>query len=138
MKSTKIAIIALLAYVGFGFTTIPGGEQQVKVSVGWEFKNLVEGFDHDCKTELYIDGTLVATSSVTKESKANSVSATTSRGKHEIKVINYAFYEGNWEEHTVANNYSIDATYTDNINCKKKNTKIHLIFDIDKGTSVKK
>lgn len=116
---------------------VPAAKGDVKITVKWTFENIVEGYDHDTKTELYVDGKLVATSTVTKESKSNSVSAIVSKGRHTIKVVNYAYYDGQWEEHTIANTYSIDCLYESEINCKKKNNKINLVFDINSGTSRK-
>lgn len=118
--------------------SIPGGKDDVKVTVSWKFLNLVEGYDHDSKCEIYIDGNLVATSSVSKESKPNSVSFNVSKGSHTIKVVNYAYYEGTWEEHTIANNYSIDCLYENRMTFNKRKNKLPLVFDIDKGTSLAK
>ena len=135
MRNVKVLILGLIALVVSSFTSVEkGGEKTVKVTVAWEFKNIVEGYDHNSKTELYIDGKLVATSSEKRESKPNSVSTTTTKGRHDIKVINYAEYEGTWEAHTIANNYSIDCTYEENINLNKKNNNIRLVFDVDSGT----
>jgi hypothetical protein len=135
MRNVKVLILGIIAVVASSFTLIEnGGEKTVNVTVAWEFKGIVDGYDHNTKTELYIDGKLVATSTEKKESKPNSVSATTTRGSHDIKVINYAQYEGSWEAHTIANNYSIDCTYQETVNCKKKNNNIRLLFDLDSGT----
>ena len=49
--------------------------------------------------------------------------------------MNYADYEGNWEEHTTDNEYSIDAMYEEDITLSKSYS-IHLIFDIDKGETI--
>lgn len=116
---------------------IPPAKGNVTITVKWSFKNIVEGYDHDTKTELYVDGKLMATSTVTKESQPNSVSAVVPKGQHKIKVVNYAYYDGVWEEHTIENTYSIDCLYEADINCRKKNNKVTLVFDIDAGTSVK-
>lgn len=72
-------------------------DKMVKVTVKWQFKNIVDGYNYDTKTELYVDGQLAATSTVTKESKPNSVSARVTPGVHDIFVVNYALYKGNWE-----------------------------------------
>lgn len=114
-----------------------GSDKEVKVQVGWVFKNVEKGYDHDNKSELYIDGKLVATSGVTRETKKNKVVAKTTPGVHSIKVVNYALYEGKWEAHTIANNYSIDCIYETNLDCSKKNNKIGIIFDVDSGTIIK-
>lgn len=104
-----------------------------KLTVKWSFLNIVEGYDHDTKCTVFIDGKEVITSSVTKESQPNSITIKVSKGNHDVKVINYASYEGKWEEHTIEHDYSIDCTYENKISIKKK-TEITLLFDIDTGT----
>ncbi|MBK7211819.1 MAG: hypothetical protein IPH88_00675 [Bacteroidales bacterium] len=127
MKKTAIIVGILLC-----FALVPAIAQKTgKITVKSQFKGIVEGYDHTCKTQLFVDGRLVASSEEGLESKPSSFSAVVPRGRHDIKIVNYAFYEGNWEEHTKENNYSIDASYEGSVNLKKKLT-ITLVFDIDK------
>ena len=138
-KFVNITLFMLLAVTSsFAGTPNAPKEKTVTLTVSYEFKGIVDGYDHENKTELYVDGQLVATSTVKKESEKNSVSAVVSKGKHDIKVINYALYEGVWEEHTIANNYSQDCKYETSINVTKKKSKIKLLFDIDNGTKLVK
>ena len=51
-------------------------------------------------------------------------------GYHELRIVNWALCEGTWEEHTIENEYSIDATYEEGHTFKK----LYLAFDIDNGT----
>ena len=46
-------------------------------------------------------------------------------------------YDGNWEEHTIANEYSIDALYEGEIKLKKEVT-INLVFDITEEKTIAK
>lgn len=121
-----------LSMVGIANAQTEG--KPVKFTVSYSFKGIVDGYDHICKTEVYIDGTLVGTTSEKKESEGNSLTVTTSKGKHTVKVINYAYYEGVWEAHTIENNYSQDCRYEDEMNLTKKKNKLVLLFDIDNGT----
>ncbi len=137
----KRLLTILLLATGFALQAsepVPAAEKLVKLTVKWSFENIVEGYDHDTKTELYVDGNLVATSTVTKESKPNSVSTDVTPGMHQVRIVNYAMYEGNWEVHSISNNYSIDCLYEEYINCKKKKNTVVLVFDINSGTSRKK
>lgn len=141
MKKIAGILMICATFVAFGFTSPKSpeaGEKMVTLTVGYTFSGIVDGYDHMNKSELYVDGKLVATSSVKEESKPNSVSATVTKGSHNIKVLNYAMYEGEWEVHSIANNYSQDCMYEANVNCKKKNTKIKLLFDLDNGTKLVK
>ena len=101
------------------------------MSIDWQFTGVIDGYDHDSKVEVYIDDVLAATSTVAKQSKKNSLTVITTRGTHKVRIVNFALYENQWEEHSRTNDYSLDAIYDSNLKLKKKN-KISLIFDIDK------
>lgn len=88
------------------------GYSQVNLTIDFKFINIEEGYDHQCKTQVLIDGKAVAESKVTAQSKGATFTVKVPKGNHEISVVNWVLYEGNWEEHTIENNYSIDATYT--------------------------
>jgi hypothetical protein len=64
----------------------------------------------------------------------NSVTVTVPQGNHDVKVVNYALYEGKWEEHSKANEYSIDCLYEKNMAIKSK-SMLSLVFDIDTETT---
>jgi hypothetical protein len=104
------------------------------LTVKWHFSNVIEGYDHDNKMLVYIDGKLVGESKVFKETAHASFDVEVPKGKHEVKVENYAFYEGKWDVHTKANRYSVDAFYNGSITFSK-NTTIDMTFDVDKETS---
>ena len=139
MKKIIIAIMLISGVSTFGFKNAENfnAEKQVKLTVNLSFENIVEGYDHLTKTEVYIDGTLCGTSTLRNESIPNTVICTTSKGTHAVKVINYAYVDDIWEEHTIENSYSIDCKYEASMNLKKKNNKLNIIFDIDKGTRLK-
>ena len=124
----KILVLSLL----LGLFSL-GFAQKTKLNVNFKFLNIVEGYDHNTKCEVWIDDDLVGTSKVSKESELNSFSVEFPSGEHTIRVVNYAEYEGNWEAHTVENEYSIDCYFEETHNFKKKG-KLFLLFDIDNGT----
>ena len=107
------------------------------LKVDYSFKNLVEGYDHQTVTKIFVDDELVAESTQKPESKPNTVSCQIPRGEHTVRIVNYALYEGNWEEHTIENEYSIDAVYEFDQKFKKAKYKLTLVFDIDSGTTGK-
>lgn len=133
-----LAICAVFVTFGFKNASSISESKSVTFKVEYTFKGIVEGYDHDNKTELYVDGQLVATSTVKKETEANYVSAKVKKGMHEIKVVNYAYFEGNWEVHNSENNFSIDCFYQGTIDVNKKNNKLVLLFDINDQTQVVK
>ncbi len=105
--------------------------QTVPLQVIFKFNNIVEGYDHNCKAEVFVDGTSVGVSAVVKESKGTVFTVDVPAGTHAIKVVNFAEYEGNWEEHSIENNYSIDCTFEEQAHRFKKKNKLYLVYDID-------
>jgi hypothetical protein len=108
-----------------------------KITVKTSYTGIVEGYDHINKTLVYVDGVIAGETSELLQSKPNWCTVTVSRGKHELRVVNMAYYEGTWEEHTVANEYSLDALYEGEVNLKKKLT-LDLVFDIGKEVTIAK
>ena len=95
------------------------------------FTGIIEGYDLNTKTVIYMDGNLVGETTEQLQSEPNSCSVNLRRGKHTLRIVNMARCNGKWEEHTYKNNYSIDALYETKIKLKKRMT-INLLFDISK------
>lgn len=104
--------------------------------VNWEFRNIVETYDHHNKCKIWIDGQEVGESKVSKQTEPNEMKIKVQKGVHDLKILNYALYEGKWEAHVIENDYSIDCIFAEEVEFKKKN-KISLIFDLDEGVSSK-
>jgi hypothetical protein len=105
------------------------------INVSTSYKGIIEGYDHINKTQIYVDGNLAGESVQGLESVPISFSVNVPKGTHQVRVVNLALYEGNWEEHTKNLSYSLDALYEGQIKLKKK-LKIDLVFDIDKETTI--
>lgn len=128
MKKLMFAMVLMLAS-SLAFA------QTVDLKVTFKFINIEEGYDHECKTQVLIDGQEVGVSPTVKESAGASFVVQVPTGSHTLKVVNWALYEGTWEEHTIANNYSIDCVFEETHNFKKAE-KLFLIYDIDDQTLV--
>ena len=124
----------LLVLLLFGFQSSKFTGKQSQFTVSWEFKNLDKGYDNNNKCKIWIDGELAGESSEKKESQMNSIKLKTTPGSHKIRVVNYAYYEGEWEEHNRKHGYPVDCFFEEWLELKKK-TKLFLLFDIDNGTS---
>lgn len=110
---------------------------QTQLTVTFKFINIVDGYDHNCKSEVFIDGKSVGVSPEGKESVGTTFTVTVPTGSSDFRLMNYAQYEGTWEEHTVENEYSIDCfVEEDGHSFTKKKEKLYIIFDIDKQTYV--
>ncbi|MFA5973970.1 MAG: hypothetical protein WC780_16595 [Lentimicrobiaceae bacterium] len=99
------------------------------LTVNTKFSGILNGYDYITKTLVYVDGDLAGETSELVQSKPNSCSVTLPRGMHTIRIVNLAYYEGKWEEHTLKNNYALDALYEGNVKVKKK-FMMNLVFDI--------
>lgn len=122
-KSCLLALVLSL----FSFFT----SASPQLTISWKFLHVQDGYDHLNKIEVYIDGTLTSTSESFHESDLGTHRLSVPKGMHKIRVKNYAFYEGAWEEHTVAEGYSIDAEVEQEHKFKKRN-HLTLLWDIDK------
>lgn len=129
----KFIYLALAAFALSSFAPAAGGKSTLLIK--WEFKNVVEGYDHLNKMIVYVDGQKVGESTVTKETTPNSMSVKVKKGNRKIRIENWAQYEGNWELHSVENNYSHDFFWEGQLQLKKKKT-FKIIFDIDTGQKV--
>ncbi len=128
MRHILIAVVLM-------FTFQLGFSQTGSFKVTWIFKNIEEGYDHTCKTQVWVDGEMAGESGEFSESEGGTMSVQMSAGTHEVRVVNLALYEGNWEEHTIANNYSIDCLLEEQHKFTGKD-KLFMLFDIDSGTQV--
>ena len=99
------------------------------IMVNARFSGILDGYDLMNKTVVYVDGSIAGETTEQLQSKPNSCSITVPRGKHRLRIVNMAKNDGRWEEHTFANNYSIDALYENKVRLRKKQT-INLVFDI--------
>jgi len=125
MKTVKLLMLMLL------FSGSLMAQKKSNLQVSWVYVNVIDGYDHPSKTVIYIDGREVAISTVKKQTEFNSIKMKVPSGEHDVRIVNQSQYEGVWEEHTVDNNYSLDAIYETTLNFKKKPRKIDLTFDID-------
>lgn len=106
-----------------------------KLVVNWSFANVEDGYDHNNRVDVYVGEALMGTSSVKPETTPNSVTVKLPKGTTEARVVNMAQYEGKWEEHTIANQYSIDCVWEGPIKPSGR-TELNLVFDLDQGTIV--
>ncbi|UEG49292.1 hypothetical protein LK994_11680 [Ferruginibacter lapsinanis] len=110
--------------------TIAEAQQDVSLTFRFVTKNTKEGYDHVSKLIVYSDDEQIGESTEKLQSKPNSVTVKTPKGKHKIKAILYALYNGTWEPRTIANEYSFDFEYSKTGNWEVNNT-ISLTFDIE-------
>jgi len=131
MKNSLLMLTLILSM----FTISSLAQKTGIITVNTSYTGVLDGYDHINKTMVYIDGKLAGETSEQLQSKPNSCSITVERGTHDIRIVNMANYEGNWEEHTITNEYSLDALYEGEIKLKKELT-INLVFDITEEKTI--
>jgi hypothetical protein len=133
----KAISVLLIAVTSFALTSFVAKPKEASVTFNYAFKGIVDGYDHDTKMVISEDGTVIAESSVQKQSKPNSITVKLKPGTHSLRAVMMAHYEGSWEEHLKANDYSIDCLYEQTLKLKGKKT-ISLLFDIDEEKTIVK
>lgn len=105
-------------------------------AISWRFEHVVEGYDHLNKLMVAADGREIGQSDAVRETETGRMQVTLPAGTRSLQITNYAQYEGTWEEHTVANEYSVDCVWLLPLNGKRPK-KIDLVCDIDAGPTQK-
>lgn len=130
--------ISLLLVLSLGLYGAATAQSMGKLTLSIRFDNVEDGYDHQTQTKVWIDDELVAETSVKPQTSPQKLNIKVPlSGKHHLHIMNYALYEGNWEEHTIENNYSVDCMYEkEDVKFKKKGT-LELTFDLDSETKVR-
>lgn len=110
--------------------------QTSPLSITFKFAGITEGYDHVCKTQVWMDEDLLGESAEVNESKGGVFTVNVPYGDHALRIINLAKYEGEWEEHTIENNYSIDCLWEGTHTYSKKASKLFMLFDLNSATTV--
>jgi len=134
----KLKTTLLILFVTLGAINIHA--QKIKlVTVTFKYQFVHddgEGKLINTRLKVYVDDVVKGVSLEKHESEANHVTVEIPTGKHKIRAVIESEYENNWEEHTIANEYSIDCIYLHEDEYIK-HVRVDLIFDIVKGTIVK-
>jgi hypothetical protein len=131
----KTTLAFLFVMIGLNYAQA----QKVKlITITFKYQFVHDDSDKMINTRLkvYVDDVVKGVSLEKKESDANHVTIEIPAGKHKVRAVIESQYEGNWEEHTIANEYSIDCIYLHEDNYTK-HVRVDLIFDTVKGTIVK-
>lgn len=108
------------------------------VVLEWKFKGIEVGYDHLNRSRIYVDGKELPVSDSCRQSQWGSYRFSLSKSVHRIKVVNEAFYNGRWVEHTFGNQFGMNATCEFDL-CAKEVSKVRVEFDLNKSVvSIKK
>lgn len=127
----KHLILALLVLC----TSAVYAQKPCKLTVSYKFENIQEGYDHKTKTQVYVDGALAGESSEHLQSKPTKFTVKAPRGGHQVRVVTMTYYEGKWEERSIANGYSTEGQYTNRMDLGKKKS-ITITFDLNQSEPI--
>ena len=135
MRTTFLIIVSLLLISISGFSQ--NKSDDVTLTINYEVLNTVsDKYSYISKLVVYVDGVRTAESSPRIQTEPNFCMVTLSKGQHKVRAILEALYEGEWEERTLKNEYSLDLEWVETTNFNK-NRKVKITFDLDSGMKVK-
>jgi citrate lyase beta subunit len=130
-----IFMLVLLAGMGTANAgTIKG--KLITITFKYKFIHAAEGKEINTRLKIYVDDAVKGVSLAKMETESNTVTIEIPTGKHKLRAVIESEFEGKWEEHTVANEYSIDCVYLSETDFTK-HVRVDIIFDLEKGTIVK-
>lgn len=105
------------------------------LTVDWKFVNIEAGYDHPSKMRVFVDDVELGVSPESFESKGGIFTVRIPKGEHRIRIVNQSFFEGKWQDHTIVNNYSVEAIYEKALDVKRA-VKVKLIIDLNNEHTV--
>lgn len=100
------------------------------VILEWKFKGIEEGYDHLNRCKIVVDGKEMPVSNSFHQSECGTYQLKLSKKDHEIRLVNEAYYNGKWTEHTFENQFSINAICEFELN-PKEISKVRIEFDLN-------
>jgi hypothetical protein len=122
-------LIGILIAFCFCFTTSVFSKDKTVV-VEWKFTGIAEGYDHLNRNKVFVDGAGQAVSKEVHQSEWGKYTLSLAKGIHHVKLVNEAYYDGKWQEHTFENEFSVNAIYECELDAAEVG-KIQLVFDLD-------
>lgn len=127
----KKLLLLSLTIIMFATQVDAKKKKESTLEVTYRFDNIIDGYDHDTKAIISIDDKEVLTTSPKKQSAKQTVTLKIPAGTFQFNLMMMALYEGTWEEHTKANNYSVDCFIDDEFKTKGGAHTLDIVFDID-------
>lgn len=105
------------------------------MQISWQFINIEEGYDHPSCMLVFVDDVEVGISPQAVESIGGVFEVKIPKGQHRIRIVNQSLIKGVWQDHTIVNNYSVDAVYERSMEVKK-GWKVTLVIDLNNEHTV--
>lgn len=105
------------------------------LTIDWKFVNIEAGYDHPSKMRVFVDDVELGVSPESTESKGGVFTVKIPRGEHRVRIVNQSLFEGAWQDHTIVNNYSVEAVYEKALDIKKT-IQVTLVIDLNNENTV--
>lgn len=116
-------------------TTFKG--KHYPMEIDWRFTNVESGYNHVSRMQVFVDDVEYGTSEQSVESMGGKFLLKIPKGMHRIRIVNQSLIDGDWQDHTIVNNYSVEAVYEKLIEVKK-NVRVTLVIDLNDEETVNK
>lgn len=100
------------------------------MKVDWRFIHVEQGYDHVSRMLVYVDDIEYGISPQSVESKGGIFTVKIPKGSHRIRIVNQSYLNGVWQDHTIVNNYSVEAVYEKALEIKKS-VRVTLVIDLN-------
>lgn len=107
------------------------------MEISWQFINVEKGYDHPSRMLVFVDDVQYGVSPQTVESTGGTFSVKIPKGQHRVRIVNQSFVKDTWQDHTIVNNYSVEAVYERSVEVKKA-FKVTLVIDLNNEQTVNK
>ncbi len=111
--------------------------RHVPMEINWRFIHVENGYDHTSRMQVFVDDIEYGTSVQSLESEGGQFNLKIPKGTHRIRIVNQSFLNGVWQDHTIVNNFSVEAVYEKSVEVKKT-VRVTLVIDLNNEESVNK
>lgn len=105
------------------------------LEVNWRFVNIEDGYDHRSRMVVFVDDVQYGVSSESSESAGGIFNLKIPKGLHRIRIVNQSYLNDTWQDHTIVNNYSVEAVYEKEI-AVNKGVRVTLVIDLNDEVTV--
>lgn len=105
------------------------------MEINWRFTNVESGYNHVSRMQVFVDDLEYGTSEQSVESIGGVFVLKVPKGMHRIRIVNQSFIDGAWQDHTIVNNYSVEAVYEKPVEVKKA-IRVTLLIDLNDEQTV--
>lgn len=107
------------------------------MEIDWRFIHVENGYDHTSRMQVFVDDVEYGTSVQSLESEGGLFTLEIPKGTHRVRIVNQSFLNGVWQDHTIVNNFSVEAVYEKILEVKKA-IRVTLVIDLNNEETVNK